>query len=109
MPPIKDIIKSGLILSAASVFMWAFMIYPNSFEWEEAGQAEGTVRTLMSNSKVLGQPQINAIIDFDDGQMTVVAVPIKSDVRSGDRVLLKIQQDVENSDRRRYQFLAEVE
>lgn len=109
MPPVKDIIKGGLILSAASVFMWAFMIYPSSFEWEEAGETQGTVRTLMSNSKVLGQPQINAIVDFEDGGMTVVAVPIKSDVRSGDQVLLKIQQDKDNTDRLRYQFIAEVE
>ncbi len=48
----------------------------------------------MSNSKVLGQSQIDAIFDFPNSQITIAAVTIKSDVRASNLVSLAVQHDV---------------
>ena len=108
MPQFSDVFKGGLILAGASLVMWAIFIKPHSYAWEAAGQIEGDVKTLLSNSKVIGKPVINAVVTFDSGGQTVVAVPLKSDVRQGDRVVLAVQQDADKPERRRYQFIKEV-
>ena len=108
MPPLGDMIKGGVILTIASLAMWAIFIKPHSYDWQAAGHIEGDVKTLLSNSKVIGQPVINAVITFDAGSQTIVAVPLKSDVRQGDRVVLAVQEDADKPQRRRYQFVKEV-
>ena len=50
MPQISEIIKSGILLSGAALVMWAIFIRPHSYSWQAAGQVEGKVKTLMSNS-----------------------------------------------------------
>jgi len=108
MPNLSDIIKGGLIMSGAALVMWVFFIRPHSYEWQSAGQAKGTVKTLMSNSKVIGRPVINAVITLENGRQTIVAVPLKSDVRKGDDIILLVQEDTKKPDRRRYKFLKEI-
>ena len=108
MPQLSDIIKGGVILAGASLVMWAIFIKPHSYSWEPAGQIEGDVKTLLSNSKVIGTPVINAVVTFDTGGQTVVPVPLKSDVRQGDRVILAVQKDADKPERRRYQFIKEA-
>jgi len=108
MPQFSDLFKGSVILAGASLVMWAIFVKPHSYDWQAAGQIEGDVKTLLSNSKVIGKPIINAVVTFDTGGQTVVAVPIKSDVRRGDRVILAVQQDANKPERRRYQFVQEV-
>ena len=108
MPQLGDMIKGGVILTIASLAMWAIFIKPHSYDWQAAGHIEGDVKTLLSNSKVIGLPVINAAVTFDAGGQTIVAVPLKSDVRQGDRVVLAVQEDADKPQRRRYQFVKEV-
>ena len=108
MPQLGDMIKGGVILTIASLAMWVIFIKPHSYDWQAAGHIEGDVKTLLSNSKVIGQPVINAVVTFDAGGQTIVAVPLKSDVRQGDRVVLAVQEDADKPQRRRYQFVKEV-
>ena len=108
MPQISDIIKGGMILAGASFVMWLIFIKPNTYDWQAAGQTQGTVKTLMSNSKVIGKPVINAVVTLENGRQTVVAVPLKSDVRKGDKVVLLVQQDADNNARKRYEFFKEA-
>jgi len=108
MPQISELIKGGIILSGAALVMWAIFIRPHSYSWQAAGQTQGTVKTLMSNSKVIGQPVINAVVTLDNGRQTIVAVPLKSDVRRGDEVILAVQQDADKPSRKRYQFIKEA-
>ena len=108
MPQLGDMIKGGVILTIASLAMWAIFIKPHSYDWQAAGHIEGDVKTLLSNSKVIGQPVINAVVTFDAGGQTILAVPLKSDVRQGDRVVLAVQEDADKPQRRRYQFVKEV-
>ncbi len=103
-----EILKVGLILIGAIAVMWLFMIRPHTFDWQPAGEVNGTVRTLMSNSKVIGRPVINAVIDLENGGQTILAVPIKSDVRAGDRLVLRVYADAENNKRKQYEYLSEV-
>jgi len=103
-----EIVKGGLILSGAFFAMWLFMIRPHMFEWQPAGEINGTVRTLMSNSKVIGKPIINAVIDLENGGQTLVAVPIKSDIRAGDTLILRVYVDAENENRRQYEYISET-
>lgn len=103
-----DKIKIGVILIGAIAVMWALMIYPHSGEWEAAGETQGTVKTLMSNSKVLGAPQINAVVTFDNGRETVIAIPLRSDVRAGDRMTLAVDADAKKPSRKRYRYLSET-
>lgn len=108
MPQISDVIKGGLILSAAVLVMWTVFIKPYSYDWQPAGQARATVKTLMSNSKVIGKPVINAVVTLESGGQTIVAVPLKSDVRQGDTVVLLVQEDADRLARRRYEFYSEA-
>ncbi|WP_026942147.1 hypothetical protein [Hellea balneolensis] len=109
MPPLSDIIKGAVILFGAALVIWMFFIRPHSYDWQAAGQVEGQVKTLMSNSKVIGRPVINAVVTLENGHQTIIAVPLKSDVRQGDMVLLRVQEDAESSARRRYKFYKEVD
>ena len=88
--------------------MWTVFIRPHSYSWQAAGQIRGTVKTLMSNSKVIGQPVINAVVTLENGRQTIVAVPLKSDIRKGDDVLLLVQEDENKPSRRRYEFFKEM-
>jgi len=108
MPQIGDLIKGGVILSGAAFVMWMFFIKPYSYDWQAAGQIQGQVKTLMSNSKVIGQPVINDVVTLENGRQTVVAVPLKSDVRQGDTVILRVQEDANKTSRKRYQFFKEA-
>ena len=108
MPQLSDIIKGSLILSGAVFVMWMIFVKPHSYDWQVAGQTEGTVKTLMSNSKVIGKPVINAVITLKNGRQIIVAVPLKSDVRQGDAVILSVQQDADKPSRKRYTFFKEV-
>lgn len=109
MPQLSDIVKGAVILFGAALVMWIFFIRPHSYDWQAAGQVEGQVKTLMSNSKVIGQPVINAVVILESGRQTIIAVPLESDVRQGDTVILRVQEDVKNSARRRYNFLKEAD
>ena len=108
MPAISDIVKGGVILSGAVLVMWAVFIRPHSYSWQAAGQTQGSVKTLMSNSKVIGKPVINAVVTLENGRQTIVAVPLKSDIRKGDDVLLLVQEDENKPSRRRYEFFKEA-
>jgi len=108
VPQINDIIKGVIILSGAAIVMWAIFIRPHSYSWQAAGQAQGTVKTLMSNSKVIGQPVINAVVTLENGRQTIVAVPLKSDIRKGDKITLLVQEDADKPSRRRYEFFKEA-
>ena len=108
MPAISDIVKGGVILSGAALVMWAVFIRPHSYSWQAAGQTQGSVKTLMSNSKVIGKPVINAVVTLENGRQTIVAVPLKSDIRKGDDVLLLVQEDENKPCRRRYEFFKEA-
>jgi len=108
MPNISDMIKGAVILTGASLVMWAIFIRPHSYSWQAAGQTQATVKTLMSNSKVIGQPVINAVVTLENGRQTIVAVPIKSDIRKGDDIILLVQEDAEKPSRRRYEFFKEM-
>ena len=108
MPQISDIIKGGVILSGAALVMWAIFIRPHSFSWQAAGQTQGTVKTLMSNSKVIGQPVINAVVTLESGRQTIVSVPLRSDIRKGDEIVLLVQEDADRPSRRRYEFFKEM-
>ena len=101
---LRDYAKGGAILVAASAVMWTFMIRPYSFDWRPTGEALGEVKTLMSNSNVIGAAHINAIITLDGGQQTVVQVPLRSNVRAGSAVVLEVQTDADNLNRKRYQY-----
>ncbi len=108
MPQFGELLKGGVILAGAALVMWAFFIRPHSYSWRAAGQANGTVKTLMSNSKVMGQPIINAVVTLENGRQTIVAVPLKSDIRKGDRIVLMVQEDADKPTRRRYAYLNEA-
>jgi len=108
MPQFRDLIKGGVILSAASIVMWTVFVKPHSYEWQAAGKVNGKVKTLMSNSKVIGKPVINAVVLLESGHQTIIAVPLKSDIRKGDNVILAVQEDMNKPARRRYQFFKEV-
>ena len=104
MPQFSDIIKGGVILTGAAIVMWAVFIKPHSYDWQPAGEAQGIVKTLMSNSKVIGKPVINAVVTLESGRQTIVAIPIKSDVRKGDEIILRVQEDANKPSCRRYAF-----
>ena len=108
MPRISDMIKGALILTGAGLVMWTIFIRPHSYDWQSAGQTQGNVKTLMSNSKVIGHPVINAVVTLENGRQTIVAVPIKSDIRKGDDILLLVQEDADRPSRKRYEFYREM-
>ena len=98
----KDYLKAGAIITLGLVVVWFFMIRPHTFEWTEGGEASGTIKTLMSNSNVIGSPMIKAVVTLESGQQTIINVPLKSDVRSGDTIILRVQVDDNNPNRKRY-------
>jgi len=108
MPHISEIIKGGAILLGAAFVMWAVFVRPHSYSWQAAGQTQATVKTLTSNSKVIGKPVINAVVTLDSGRQAIVAVPLKSDIRKGDEVILLVQEDADKPSRKRYEYLNEA-
>ncbi len=104
----SEIFKAGIILCGAMIFMWAVMIRPHSFNWEAAGQTTASVKSLMSNSTVIGQPQIKAVVILDSGQQILVTVPTQSNVRAGDEINLDVQADTEKLSRKRYVFAGKL-
>lgn len=62
----------------------------------------------MSNSKVIGKPVINAVVILDNGRQTVVAVPLNSDIRNGDEIILLVQEDADKPSRKRYAYSSEA-
>jgi hypothetical protein len=104
----KDILKAGTILIGAALVMWGIFIRPHSYDWQAAGQTQAMVKTLMSNSKVIGQPVINAVVILEGGQEAIVSVPLNSDIRKGDDIILSVQKDADRPSRRRYQLLREI-
>lgn len=88
--------------------MWVLFIRPHSYEWQDAGQTRGQVKSLMSNSKVYGKPVINAVVTLETGRQTLVAIPLKSDILTGDDILLQVYEDAERPNRKRYAFYKEL-
>ena len=105
---LSEKLKAMAIISGALAVSWMFFIRPHTFDWEFSKYDEGTVRTLMSNSNVLN-PEINAVVELSNGRQVLVSVPIKSDVRRGDVIILSVESDVHNSRRRRYRYYSEVD
>lgn len=101
----SDYVKVGAILSLAVGLMWAFLIRPYSYDWQPSGEINGQVKTLMSNSKVISAPTINAIVTLEGGGQVVVPVPLQSDIRAGSHVVLGIQTDADNPKRKRYELV----
>lgn len=100
----SEIFKAGVILFGAALFMWVAMIRPHSFAWEAAGQTSGTVKSLMSNSTVIGSPQIRAVVTLEGGQQILLDVPTQSNVRAGDTISVFILADAEKPSRKRYRY-----
>ena len=105
---LSEKLKAMAIISGALAVSWMFFIRPHTFDWEFSKYDEGTVRTLMSNSNVLN-PEINAVVELSNGRQVLMSVPIKSDDRRGDVIILSVESDVDNSQRRRYRYYSEVE
>lgn len=106
MNKIREIFTGGVILTGAIIVIWAFMIRPYTHEWQDAGEVRGTVKTLMSNSNVIGGAYINAVIALDDGQQTIVRIPMDGDIRAGRKIVLSVQKDADNPKRQRYDYKA---
>lgn len=100
----SDYIKAGLILAGAAAIIWVFMIRPYSYDWQPAGETRGEIKTLMSNSNVIGAASINAVITLEDQKQTIVKVPLRANIRAGSSVILAVQVDADNPKRKRYQY-----
>lgn len=84
------------------------MIRPYTFDWQPAGQTQATVKTLMSNSNVIGAAYINAVVVLEDERQVIVRVPLDADIRAGRTVSLSVEADAGNDARRRYAFRSVV-
>lgn len=104
MGKIREIMTGGIILGGAVAVIWAFMIRPYTYDWQPAGETTGTVKTLMSNSNVLGGAYIQAVVTLENGQQTIVRIPMEGDIRAGRDIVLSVQQDADNQKRQRYDF-----
>lgn len=102
----KDMAKIATILLGAVAVIWFFMIRPYTYEWQPAGQTTGTVKTLMSNSNVIGGAYINAVIIVEGGASAIVRVPLDQDIRAGYAVVLNVLEDADNPARRSYEYAA---
>ena len=105
---LSEKLKAAMIISGALAVSWGVFIRPHTFDWEFSNYDEGRVRTLMSNSNVLS-PEINAIVETSNGQQVLVSVPIQSDVRKGDVIILSVESDAQNNQRRRYRYHSEIQ
>jgi len=104
MGKFREIMTVGVILTGAVAVIWAFMIRPYTYDWQPAGETTGTVKTLMSNSNVIGGAYINAAITLESGQQTIVRIPMEGNIRAGRDIVLSVQQDAGNPNRQRYDF-----
>ena len=102
-------VKVGGMLAATAMFFWVVSIRPHSVQWVSSGEVQGEVRSLMSNSNVFGAAYVSAVVTLDDGAQTIVRVPIRSDVRAGDRVKLELQTAEQNAKKRQYKFISQLE
>ena len=101
---IREYYTAGIIILGGLLVVWLFMIRPHTHEWTPTGEASGQVKTLLSNSNVIGSPVIKAVVTLESGGQTIISVPIKSNVRAGDRVVLNEMTDQNNSNRKRYYY-----
>lgn len=101
---LKEWMMGAVILIGAMFVMWFFMIRPHMFDWQDAGETRGEIKSLMSNQTVIGSPSIKAVVILSSGGQTIVDVPIKSDVRAGSQIILSVQVDAGNKTRKRYKF-----
>lgn len=99
-----DAAKVAIILFGAVAVIWIFMIRPYTYDWQAARQTTGTVKTLMSNSNVIGGAYINALITLEGGASTIVRVPLDEDIRAGYNVVLNVLEDADNPARRSYEY-----
>ena len=104
MGKIREIMTGAVILAGAVAVIWAFMIRPYTYDWQAAGEVNGTVKTLMSNSNVLGGAYIQAVVTLENGQQTIVRIPMEGNIRAGRDIVLSVQQDADNPKRQRYDF-----
>lgn len=101
---LKDWSVFGTILLGSMMVMWAVLIRPHSFDWQDAGEMSATVKTLMSNKTVIGSPVIKAVVVLPSGGQTIVDVPLDSNARAGSEIILSVQADADNANRKRYFF-----
>lgn len=104
MGKFREIATVAVILAGAVTVIWAFMIRPYTYDWQPAGDVTGTVKTLMSNSNVIGGAYINAVITLEGGQQTIVRIPMEGNIRAGREIVLSVQQDADNPKRKKYVF-----
>lgn len=104
-----DVAKGAIILMGAVAVIWVFMIRPYTYDWRAAGQTTGTVRTLMSNSNVIGGAYINAVITLEGGSSVIVRVPLDEDIRAGYNVVLNVLEEADNPARRSYEYAPKQE
>ena len=101
----RDIATGIIVVGGALAVMWLFMIRPYNGDWQPGGEVSGTIKTLMSNSNVIGGAYINAVITLDTGRQVIVQVPLESNIRAGSPVLLSVQHDMNEPERKRYAFI----
>lgn len=104
MSQLSDYVKAGLIMLGAVGVIWFFMIRPYTYDWQPAGETTGTVKTLMSNSNVIGGAYINAVVTLEGGRETIIRIPMNDNIRAGREVTLRIDVDAKNTERKRYEF-----
>lgn len=101
---VREIIAALAILTVSTLVIWVLMIRPYSGDWVKGAEVGATVKTLMSNSNIIGGAYINAVVVMENGQQTIVEVPLKSNIRAVDDLILSVFYDQQNEKRRRYQF-----
>ena len=95
----------AVILVGAVGFMWGAMIYPHTLNWQAAEPVSATVESLMSNSTVIGAPQIRAVVRLEDGRTSLVDIPIKDDIRAGTDIRLSVYENADNPKQKKYSYL----
>jgi len=104
MGRLRDMITAGIILTVSVGLIWLLMIRPHTFDWQDNGHASGTIKTLMSNSKIMGAAEIKAVVVLESGKQRIIAVPLESNVRAGTAIIMSVQADSANAKRKRYTF-----
>ena len=104
MSTFKEELTAVTIICGALFLMWAFMMRPYTFEWTPAGETTGTIKTLMSNSNVIGVAYIQAVVTLDNGRQTIIRVPLDEDIRAGSSIVLSVDTDANNEQRKRYSY-----
>ena len=101
---VRDILTTAVILAGSVFVIWALMIRPYQGDWGDGGEVTARVKTLMSNSNVIGGAYINAVVILETGAQTIVQVPLKSNIRADSVVVLSVHVDTEKPHRKRYSF-----